>query len=361
MEAAVARLAGGGIDAILVDLFSPGSRDEDAAGLLRLRGAAAQVPIVVIGETAEDADRCPIEKIGLSAFITEARCQGELPSLIRRLIGCRTFAPQWGPAGRGRKVGSVITVMGSKGGVGATTVALNVACALAGNQNVILAELRPTPGTLAQYFSRHSKVKDLGRLLGSGGEAPDEFEIESCLWPSRSLPGLRVLFGPQGRPYRSSIEPNQASKMVEGLTALADRVVIDLPATPSDANRVVIQATECLLLVAERDSICLESARLLLDAITGWGDVPQTIGLVLVNRTLLATPTPTEDFEAQLGIPVFAVIPPAADDCLAAHRAGRPLVLFDSENLAADTLLKLATQVGRSTCPVVFDRNLVRQ
>jgi Flp pilus assembly CpaE family ATPase len=178
------------------------------------------------------------------------------------------------------------------------------------------------------------------------------------LWLNRNIPGLRILFGPQGTDHHLPIGVGQAKTIAQRLKILADHVVIDLPSMPSDANRAVIQASECLALVVERDPICLESARLMLQTITSWGSVPPSIGTVIVNRAPVATPVPIEEFETRLGVPVFAVIPPAADDCIAAQRANRPLVAFDSDGLAANSLVALARLLSQTAQPLQFERKL---
>ena len=178
----------------------------------------------------------------------------------------------------------MMAVLGSKGGVGATTVALNVACVLAQNQRVILAELRPSRGTLSQYFKLHNAVRDLTFLLGAEPDSIAPSEIEACLWRSRNMPGLGILFGPQGTDHYLPIGCAHTKAILKGLTALADRVVIDLPSLPSDANRAVIQASECLALVVERDPISLESARLMLQTIASWGSSHSRCSTIIVNR-----------------------------------------------------------------------------
>ncbi len=70
--------------------------------------------------------------------------------------------------------------MGAKGGVGTTTVALNVAAALAGHRRVILAELHPELGSLPLYFQPHRSMRDIGDLL-----APQRIErtnFRSAIW-----------------------------------------------------------------------------------------------------------------------------------------------------------------------------------
>ena len=356
---ALARIAGGGVDAILVDLSSSErTESEKLESVVKLRAAAPHLPIVVLCDSANDA-LANLTAHGASAFLTKGQCKTNLRALVQRLTGDRGVTSIQ-PAIEPQKTGAMMAVLGSKGGVGATTIALNLACVLAQSQRIILAELRPSRGTLSQYFKLHNAVRDLTSLLVLGAE-PDSIvpsEIEACLWRSRNMPGLGILFGPQGTDHYLPIGSAHAKAILKGLTALADQVVIDLPSLPSDANRAVIQASECLALVVERDPISLESARLMLQTITSWGSVPQSMGTIIVNRAPVVAPVPIAEFEQRLGIPVFGVIPPGADECIAAQRANRPLVAIAGDSIVTKSLVALAKVLAQTTEPLPLDRRV---
>jgi len=230
--------------------------------------------------------------------------------------------------------------MGSKGGAGATTVALNVAAALAEDQRVILADFHPEVGTLAHYFQPHRSVADLGDLLRS------ESGLESCLWPSKAVPGLQVLFGPRNLDAPLELTPANIQFALAALTEAADYVVVDIPTSLSDSNRALIEDAALLALVVERDSLAVDSARLLLRAIDSWKAGQIALGAVLANRAALVSPLPMADIEVHLGIPILGVIPPAADLCAAAQNAHSPLLTFEPDSLPAIALRALSRIVA---------------
>jgi pilus assembly protein CpaE len=356
LPSALARIAGGGVDAILVDLSSSSKAGSEKLDCVqKLRSMAPSLPIVVLSDSAKDAGSSLVTHVA-SAVLTREQCKTDLKPSLRKLTGDRAVSST--QTAEPLKTGAIVTVLGGKGGVGATTVALNVACFLAQNHRVILAELRPSYGTLSQYFKLHTAVRDLTSLLGTEPDSLRASEIEACFWRSRNIPGLGILFGPQGADRYQPIGIDHARTILQGLTALADQVVIDLPSLPSEANRAVIQASDCLALVVERDPICLESARLMLQTIRSWGSVPQSMGTVIVNRAPVVAPVPIEEFELRLGIPAFAVIPPGADDCIAAQRANRPLVFNGSDGIVTKSLVALARILGQTTEPRTFDRKV---
>jgi Flp pilus assembly CpaE family ATPase len=367
---ALARIGGGGVDLILVDLSSSErTESEKLESVVKLRAAASHLPIVVLGGVLSDSTNDAVANLtahGASAFLTIEQCKTDLRALVQRLTGDRGVAGIQQAIGvtsiqqaiEPQKTGAIMAVLGSKGGVGATTIALNLACVLAQNQRVILAELRPSRGSLSQYFKLHNAVRDLTFLLATEPDSILPSEMEACLWRSRNMPGLGILFGPQGTDHYLPIASAHAKAILKGLTALSDQVVIDLPSLPSDANRAVLQASECLALVVERDPISLESARLMLQTITSWGSAPQSMGTIIVNRAPVVAPVPIAEFEQRLGIPVFGVIPPGADECIAAQRANRPLVAIGGDSIVAKSLVALAKVLAQTTEPLAFDQKV---
>lgn len=172
-----------------------------------------------------------------------------------------------------------------------------------------------------------------------------ETDAASCLWPYRAIPGLSFLFGPQTMEHSQELGPAHAKAIFATFARMADFIVIDLPAALSETNRAVIQSSDVLALVIERDPICIQAAKMILQIIESWTGLPQ-IGAIIVNRTPLNSPASIVETELALGLPIWGVIPPAPDLCLAAQGAQTPVVAFDSESLIAGCLTALAEKLA---------------
>ena len=338
-SSALARIAGGGVNAVVLDLSSMLSEDDKLSSFFRLRRAAPDVPLAVVCDSNDSRLLSLMARTGASATLAREDCPSRLPDALRRLVDGPVAGTEALSSGSPLNKARVVTFLGSKGGVGSTTVASNVACELAHSGRVVLAELRPGLGSLSQLLRPLHEIRDLAALLKSEIDAG---AIEGCLWRHGTMLRLRVLFGSQQACPEVRIEAGTARKIVTALTTLADYVVLDVAPGLSEANRCIIESSDCLAMVVDREPVSLEAARKVLRAILSWQSAPASVGCIIVNRAPFVTPVSLDEIDAKLRVPVLGLIPPAPDDCLAAQRAGRPLVSFDEDCLAANALAALA-------------------
>jgi pilus assembly protein CpaE len=345
---AQARIAGGGVNVVLLDLaLCRGEGDKRLGDFHKLHDAAPGVPIVVFCSTEEENLALSAVRGGAADYMLKERCAADLGRLLLSVVEGHSLAldssrPEMPAA---RKAGTIITVLGAKGGVGTTTVALNVGSVLARRNQTIVAELRSTLGSLSRFFPPQSRNRSITCLLAMEPAAIVETLAASCLWPYRSIPGLSLLFGPQTVEPCQELGPAHARAVLAMLARLADFIVVDLPAALTEANRAVIQASDLLALVVERDPICVQAGKMIRQSIEAWNNAPE-MGAVIVNRAALNVSASIAEMELQLGIPIFGVIPPAPEVCYAAQNAHAPLVLFDPESLAAGSMTALAERLA---------------
>ncbi len=320
----------------------PAPDHEQWDSLTSLLHQVPHIPVIVLGAGESVGLRERALGAGASTYLMPST-----PEELGRAVGdaistTESFRRKLGAAPGGSRQASVIAVLGAKGGVGTTMLAWNISALLAQRGSVILAEIRPAPGSLAYYFRPARTVRRLSDSLNQAPASTGARSVESCLWSSATTPGLRVLFGPQTREEWREIDAGAAKAIVQSIAGSADYVVLDLPASMSPANRAVLEESDYLALVMEREPVCVEAAKSILGAIESWDAVPPMSGIAIVNRVPLASPLPIEDIEARLGLPILTVIPPAADLCLQSQKARVPIVQLDPESLAAESIVALA-------------------
>ncbi len=157
VRTALARIAGGGLTVILLDVSGdPEGKGREA--LAALQAGAPDVPLIVLCASEDEPAVKQLVKETAILYLVRPKWRDEL---ARRILAATAVLPD---TGSGTK-GTVIAITGAKGGVGATTVAVNVASLLASSYKVILAELRPPIGTLCHFFRPHRAARSLQDLL----------------------------------------------------------------------------------------------------------------------------------------------------------------------------------------------------
>lgn len=340
LSTSLERLAEGGIDVVLLDLSLPDSQGLET--FARVSAQAPDVPVVLL-TGLDDADLAvKAVREGAQDYLVKGQLDSSL--LVRSIrYAVERHRAQVERLHKVRRVraGNVLGFIGAKGGVGTTTVALNVAAVLAQQKKTVIAvELRSHHGTFASLLG-HTPTENLRGLLELDPKHINEKELSARLvsWSS----GLRVLFGPQGVEEFMPIEGDQAEAVVRGLAGMADVIVVDLPGHPCDASRAAIQRCDRLALVVEPETLSVASGKLTLELLESWGVGGGVVGLVVVNRAMLAVPLTA--IRSQLGYEIVGVMPPAVEACIAAQKRGVPLVLHQPDHLAAISLTEIAQKL----------------
>ena len=340
-ETAEARIAGGGVDLVVMRLSPDPRKTPVWDWIASLKKRTADLPVIVLcddvlcdGEPNGLAIAHGASSAGMLRIVQEAGLIPTAHTLIERRRSLLSQSDRDGSAG-------IISLQGAKGGVGASTVALNLAAVLARHGKTIVAEMRPGLGTLASQFRLRRKVRTIADLAATSADGIMAADVEDCLWPCPEIPGLSVLFGP------SSLEcnfdwPARVSQILRTAARTVDYVVVDLPHCFSGVNRAALGATDYLLLVLERDALCLEAGKLMLGAMESENLLPHSTAAVVVSRVSLAAPVDLSAVEHELNVPILGSVPPDPDLCLRAYQAQTAVVALDPESILAASYARLA-------------------
>lgn len=239
----------------------------------------------------------------------------------------------------------VLSLIGAKGGVGTTTVAANLAIALARRgAETAAVDMRPYLGMLARYLNVAGTV-DLRELLRTPPADIDSATLRK--FTARHPSGLRVLPGPQTVGREREISVDHARAILDGMSTKGGYVVVDIPTQPSEATRLCVERSDFVGLVVEREPCAIESARWMLDLLDTWRVRPK-VGAILVDRADLATPPPVSGVAATLNCRIFAMVPASTDAFTEAAARGAPVVMSLPDHPASQALAELA---GRLTMP----------
>jgi CheY-like chemotaxis protein len=360
-------------DLIILDRMMPLMDGLEVVRRIRLRSTSLHLPIIMLSALGSADDKVIGFEAGVDDYVAKPVDNKELLARVKALlIRSRLSLPQ---------TAKTVAVCGAKGGVGATSVAVNVAITLARQGKlVVLAELRPYGGSL-RFMLRVPSAQDLGGLLELTAEQIKRPEIERRLVQHSS--GLQLLLAPQIGSEHELTE-GHAEKILEVLSARADYLILDLPYLRGEAMRRTMELSDQVLLVTEPESLSVQCARGQIEQLKAW-DVFDRVNLVIVTRIQSASWLNRVEVENRLGMGggealaasrwearalevdvrirqgVAAVIQPAPELFHEAIRSGVPIVLIEPSAPAARSLLDLANWLlGKDAPPAEEDDEPVR-
>lgn len=197
-------------------------------------------------------------------------------------------------------------VLGSVGGVGATTVATHLAAALAREKgNCCLLDLDVQFGTAASFLGVNHK-SSVNDLLG----ARDRLDPE--LLRSVSVDrgnGLHVVSAPQSILPLEDVDAGQLLRILDLARRNSKSVVIDLPANFTSWSLSALMQASVVLMAVELSIASLRQAKRQLDLLTDIGLDRSKVKVIVnrVERRLFRT-IGLGDVETALGVPALASI-----------------------------------------------------
>jgi pilus assembly protein CpaE len=265
-------------------------------------------------------------RAGVRDVVGERNIAG-LHEAVRRTKGLaaaiRDQAPGGGTPGGPR--GRIITVFSAKGGCGKTTLATNMAAALAdkGRRDVCLVDLDLAFGDVAialQLFPAHT-IADAVPL----GEYVDFGAVQALLTPHS--PGLTTLVAPVEPGSGEGIPATLVSRVLQVLRDHFDFVIVDTPPAFDDHVLSAFDLSDVVALIATLDIPALKNLKLTLETMDLL-NYPRDRWRIVLNRADSKVGLRIREVEESLRATISAQIPSSRDVPAAINR-GVPIVLDD--------------------------------
>ncbi len=195
----------------------------------------------------------------------------------------------------------IVGFLGTKGGTGTTTLAVNCAADISRitNRSTIIVDLKNGPGDVALFLGlrpRHSVLTALDHLAWLDPSTYSRYVIEhDC--------GLHVLAAGDeyGRP--GVRDADAVEQTLRALDSIYDYVILDVGTSLMMPAASALQLSDKVLLVANPDVPCLRNLQRLLDAVKTAGVPGERLQIVL-NRASEFGVMSTPQIERVLGFSV---------------------------------------------------------
>lgn len=341
---AIEPAAGGSPDVVMLAVSSVDARFQDAFVALQ---ASTSSPVVLVAPapTAELLDVAL--EIGAFDVVATGSTVEAVSFVVRRAAQASTGslprvdrAPQARPAARGR----VISLFSTKGGVGTTTVAVNIAASFASRSalRTLLIDLDLVGGDAALLFGITPRRTIVDVALSQG----DLDAGKLAGFVTRHQCGLDILAAPIRQRDGVLVRPERVLDIVGVARDSYDVVVIDMQRHLDDTMYAALDRTDDVLVVATPDIATVRGARESMELLAEV-QFPSEHCHLTMNRAGSSVGMGMEEVERVLGVDARYAIPSDRLVPLSGNQ-GTPVTLAAPRGAVATSIAAIADDLVAS-------------
>ena len=336
-------------DIVLMDINMPGMDGIAATEQLASHAPTAAVIMMSVQGEADYLRRSMLA--GAREFLVKPFSSDELVTSIRkvhererekagRLVEVPASSNGKEPGG---EAGRIVAVFSPKGGVGRTTIAVNLAVAAHGlGREVALVDGSLQFGDVAVMLNVDPRSKSIADLVPEMA-AGDPDSLDAALVTHSS--GVRLLLAPPSPETAELIPAGYVRRVVEKLRATHDLVVVDCGPWLSETTLGVLDVADLILLVLTLEITSIKNIRLFLEVVHQLGYPADRVRLVL-NRADSALGIRVADVETSLGRKVDHSVVSDGRSVVYALNRGVPFVQSNRDAQVSQDILALARSVA---------------
>jgi pilus assembly protein CpaE len=329
----------GAPDVVVTDVNMPLMNGLELVKRLREDRRTARMPIIVLSAAKQEQDILAGYSHGADDYIGKpidlAVLVVKIETILRqtRVVAEVVAAP--------RKLGVVIAFAHGKGGVGATTLAANVAAALATDgKSVVLIDLNLQFGTAAMFFDLRPKATIVEFARGDVTRITEE-DFTQYLADHKS--GVRILAAPPSPEEAELVSVGAVQQAIDLARGGRDAVVLDLAAKLDEVTLAALDVTDMVCVVSAPHLAALRSTSDTLAMLTRIGISDERILVALVRNTAKGID--------DAGVAKFLkrkadIVVPYAEKADAAADLGVPYILAEPTDKTALALKQLAVRLA---------------
>ncbi|MDR3562941.1 MAG: response regulator [Negativicutes bacterium] len=329
-------------DIILMDINMPGMDGITATSLL-----SAEVPkagIIIMSVQAEREYLRKAMAAGAKDYLTKPFSGDELLQAVKQVHATQqqrrkvvAFEP------KPPEEGKVITVFSAKGGIGKTTIATNLAVALAdktrGRVCIIDADLQFGDVSLFLNILPRATIADLVADIDN----LDDKVLTGYL--TKHNQQVDVLAAPLRPEQAEMVTGAHLTTVLKTLRTMYQYIIIDTAPAFNEAMLAALDEADQILVVASLDLPTIKNVKLCLEIMESLAYGPEKIKLVL-NRTNSEGGMDIREAEESLKRSFTATLPSDGKTVVASVNRGVPFVASNPEAVVSQNIFKLAKNIS---------------
>ncbi|HUG04968.1 MAG TPA: response regulator [Candidatus Limnocylindria bacterium] len=326
-------------DVVVTDVNMPLMNGLELVKRLRADRRTARTPIIVLSAAKQEQDILAGYSQGADDYVGKPIDLAVLAAKIETIL--RQTRSVTGVVAAPRKLGVVMAFAHGKGGVGATTLAANVAVALAADgKAVVLVDLNLQFGTAAMFFDLRPRTTIVEFARGDVSRITED-DFGQYLADHNS--GVRVLAAPPSPEEAELVSVGAVQQAIDLARGGRDAVLLDLAAKLDEVTLAALDVTDMVCVVTAPHLASLRSTSDALAMLTRIGIADERILIALVRNTAKGID--------DAGVAKFLkrkpdIVVPFAEKADAAADLGVPYVLAEPNDKTTAALKQLAVRLA---------------
>ncbi|MBN1956054.1 MAG: response regulator [Anaerolineae bacterium] len=321
-------------DLAIVDVMMPGMTGYEVCRRLRKEPATANMPIIILTARGQSVDREAALEAGANEHMAKPVTMSELLDRVNDLLATSPQPPTAPSAVQG-----IVGVLSLRGGVGVTTVAVNLAVLFARRipGRVCLVDLSPSSG----HVALHLGLRPDPNWLPLGALSPGAIDAAINNYLMGHAAGLAVLAAPYVPVIGTGLSRETVAATLNALKKHVGVVVVDLPSVLTEGAAAVVEAADAIVLVTTADPAALQTTLGSLQALKAWSS---KIHLAL-NQIVPGAAPPAEALQRVVKHPFAATVPYESAQVQVVSQ-GKPLALIAPQSPLVQGIARLAAGLG---------------
>lgn len=302
-------------DVCVVDLDHDRQMALETVQYLR-RSSAGPVAIFAVSSRMDPESIIEAMRSGCTEYLSQPLLSERVQEALVQLVAKRreSIAPP--------SQGKVLTLMGVKGGVGTTTIAVHLAHFLArSGKKVLLVDHHPELGEITLHLGLDPHNYGFYELVCNLNRMDAEL-LQGFVLKHES--GLEVLASPEGIGMTPKTTPDGIQQTIRFLLRMYDYVVIDTECKFDEQNLAILELSDEFCLVTVPQLPAVRSTSRFLDYLLRL-NFPSSKVQVILNRTARNNPISTDHIEKVLHRKLSLTVPNAESEISEAIGTGVPV------------------------------------
>ena len=344
-------------DIILMDINMPGLDGISAGEMIAQEVPRSQSIMMSVQGEADYLRRSMLA--GARDFLIKPFSSEGLVSTIRRVykLGAPqraaaaqptvAIAPSPGTSGAAASPhaggGQIVAVYAPKGGVGCSTIAVNLAVAMQEERpdsKIVLidANLQYSGADVLLNIQARRTIVDLAEEV----DDLDDEVVNSVV--SSHTSGIKVLLAPPRPELADLVGAEQMSSILTELKKFFDIIIIDTQSALHDLELIILDMADRIVLITTPEIPSIKNAKLFFDVASALEYPPGKI-LMVINESDQRGGIRVEDIEQSIRHPAVCSLPLEERVASTAVNQGIPLVLTHRNSVLAKRIVDLAGQL----------------